>query len=147
MTLVTDIKTRIESNVPTLAGRLEEVADLAALIAAGALPQRSPAGYVIPLGFNGRPPADAAGLFIQSLDKSVGLVLVVQAPGDPKARRALATIDDLEADVLNAVCGFVPAGAIGELHATRGRLVSVDAGTVFYQIDFAIQSQLRITAS
>jgi len=147
MTLISDVKARIESKVTALAGRLEEVADLAALIAAGALPQRSPAGYVIPLGFNGRPPADAAGMFIQSLDKSVGLVLVVQAPGDPKARRALATIDALEADVLDGVCGYVPDGALGELHATRGRLVSVDAGTVFYQIDFAIQSQLRIVAS
>lgn len=146
MTLVADIKARIEAGVPALAGRLEEVADLAALIAAGVLPQRSPAGYVIPLGFNGREPADAAGLFIQSLDETVGVVLVVEAAGDPKAKRALATVDALDIAVRNAVCGYVPAGAIGEFRAVRGRLVSVTAGTVIYQIDFAIQTQLRIAA-
>jgi hypothetical protein len=147
MTLVSDIKARINDRVPALAGRLEEVADFAALISAGVTPQRSPAGYVIPLGFNGREPADAAGMFIQSLDKSVGVVLVVDAVGDAKAKRAQAAIDVLETDVLNAVCGYVPAGATAEMRAMRGRLISVETGAVYYQIDFALQSQLRITAS
>jgi hypothetical protein len=145
MTLVDQVKARIEAKVAALAGRLEEVADLAELVAAGALPQRMPWAFVIPLGFNGREPADAAGLFIQTLDETVGVVLLVEAVGDPKAKRAIATIDLLVIDVRNALCGFVPDGEIGDFRATRGRLVSVANGVVIYQLDFAIPAQLRIT--
>jgi hypothetical protein len=143
VTLVADIKARIETSVPALAGVLDEVADLTALVEQNALPQRSPAGFVISLGFDGREPADAAGAFVQSLDRAIGVVLVVSAKGDPKAKRALATIDTLEADVIDAVSGYVPGGAFGDVRARRGRLVSITAGAVIYQIDLAVQTQVR----
>lgn len=147
MTLITDVKTRIEAEVAALTGRMEEVADLAELVRQKALPQRSPAGYVIPLGFNGRSADDGViGLYRQMLDEVVGVVLVVEALGDSKAKRALATIDDLVTAVVEAVCGWsANEDAIDDFRAVRGRLVSVTAGVVIYQLDFAVQRQLRIT--
>ena len=147
MTLIAAVRERIESQVADLAGRVEEVADLAELVRRGALPQRSPAAFVIPLGFNALAADAVTGLFRQSLDDVVGVVLVVEAAGDPKAKRAIDKVDVLKDAVLVAMCGWGPAGAIGEFRAQRGRLVSVAAGTVIYQIDFAIQDQLRIATT
>lgn len=148
MTLIADVKTRIEAEVDELTGRIEEVADLAELVRRQALPQKSPAGFVIPLGFNARSADDGVvGLYRQMLDEVVGVVLVVEALGDPKAKRAIATIDTLTQAVLDAVCGWAPDGAIDDFRAQRGRLVSVTAGVVIYQLDFAVQRQLRITVT
>lgn len=145
MTLVADVKTRIASAVADLSGRVEEAAELAALVRDGALPQRSPAAFVLPLGLDGREPGSVAGLFRQNVDETIAVVLVLQALGDPKAQRALTELATLIDQVVNAVCGFQPAGAIAPLQLRRGRLVSVSAGTIIYQIDFALPKQLRIT--
>lgn len=142
MTLVADVKARMAS-VAGLMG-IEEAADLAALIQAGQTPQRSPWAYVLPFGFNGGPADVSANAFRQPFEPVIGVVFVVQALDDPKARKALATIDQLEQDTLAAICGWAPVGAIGVFRALRGRLVSVADGLVIYQIDFALQNQLRI---
>lgn len=144
MTLVTETKDRLNAQVAALTGRVEEVADLAELVRKNALPQKSPAAFVLPAGFNAGAADAAAGLFRQALDQTIAVVLIVEAAGDPKAKRALAAIDDLIDAVLVALCGWAPAGAIADMRALRGRLVSVNAGTVIYQLDFAVQEQLRI---
>lgn len=144
MTLVTDFKARMAP--PAVDGLLgvDEAADLAALIAAKQLPQRSPWAYVLPIGFDGGAPDAAAGLYRQPFNSVIAVVLVIQALDDPKARAALATIDGLQQLLLARICGWAPASAIGVFRALRGRLVSVASGLVIYQIDFALQDQLRI---
>ncbi|MEX2480198.1 MAG: hypothetical protein WD928_04985 [Gammaproteobacteria bacterium] len=146
MTLVSDIKTRLEAEVTALTGRVDEVADLAVLVSTGALPQRNPAAFVVPLGFDGGTPDAAAGLYRQSTTETVGVILFVEAAGDPRARRALATVDQLKDAVVAAIAGWAPDDAIGVFVARRGRLVSVNAGTVIYQIDFSLMDQLRIAS-
>jgi hypothetical protein len=144
MNLVEQVKARIEAEVSGLA--VDEAADFAELVRQGSLPQRKEAAFVLPLGFNGGDPqADLAGFYKQSLDEVVGVILVVQSLGDPKARRAIATVATLTDAILMAICGWQPDDAVGDFRALRGRLIAVNAGTVFFQIDFAIQTQLRIT--
>lgn len=142
MSLITDFVTRM-GNVAGLAG-VEEAADLAALIKAGTLPQRSPWSFVLPLGFAGGDADVAAGLYRQPYMPVIGVVLIVQSVDDPKARKALASIDALIDAVLGQICGWAPVAAIGVFRASRGRLVDVSKAGVFYQIDFTLQDQLRI---
>ncbi len=144
MSLIADVKARM-ADVSALQG-IDEAADLSALIAKQQLPQRSPWAYVLPLGFNGGVGDAAAGIYRQPFDQVIAVVLVVQALDDPKARKALATIDDLEMQLLARICGWAPADVAGVFRALRGRLVSVAGGLVIYQIDFALQDQLRIAA-
>lgn len=146
MSAVSAIKDRVLATIPDFTGLVEEVADLSSLIESGNWPQRDRAVWVIPLGFNAREPEDATGAHLQMLDEIVGVVLYVQVSGDPKAKAALAKIDTMQDAVLQNVCGFVPAGAIDAVRAQRARLLSVTAGRVLYQIDLAIQMQLRITS-
>jgi len=144
MTLVADVKARIEAEVTDLAGRVEEVADLAVLVQKGGLPNRSPVAFVVDLGFDGGAADAAVNAFRQRVDNAIGVILYVEAAGDLKRRRALPTIDALKDALLDAVCGWAPADAIGDFTVRRGRLLSVAAGGVLYQIDFAIQDQLRV---
>jgi hypothetical protein len=140
--LVEQVKDRIEAQVSGLT--VDEAFDFAELVRQGALPQRKEAAFVLPLGFNaGEAQSDIAQFYKQTLDEVVGIVLVVQSLGDPKAKRAIATVATLTQSILLAVCGWHPAEAVGDFRALRGRLISVNAGTVFFQIEFSIQTQLR----
>ncbi|WP_315742834.1 MULTISPECIES: hypothetical protein [unclassified Bradyrhizobium] len=145
-TLVDDVSTRIAATVPALAGRIEGVADLAALIAQGALPQREVSAFVVPLGFDDRGGDSATSAHTQMLEESVGVILCVKALGDVKAQRALPTIDQLTGAVIAAVAGWAPADVAGVLRVSRGRLLSAEKGLVLYQLDFALLDQLRVVS-
>jgi hypothetical protein len=144
MTLLTDVKARIDATVPELTGRLDFIAALAALTAEGALPQREIAGFVVPMGFDDRGGQAAAGMYTQMIADTVAVILCVKALGDAGAKRALPTIDALKDAVIGAVAGWAPDSAVGVFSATRGRLVSVTKGLVIYQLDFTLVDQLRI---
>lgn len=146
MSLITDVKDRVTAQVPALAGAIDEVADLSALIRENALPQRSPYCFVIPLGMDGGKPGAVAGLFRQEVSTVVSVVLYVEAPGDAAARSALPKVDTLRDAIIAALAGWAPPGSVaGVFELRRARLVSVNKGAIFYQIDFAIGDQLRIT--
>jgi len=146
MSLIVDVKERLEIEVQDLAGKLDYVAELAALTNAGAPPQREVSAFVIPLGLDDRggSGASAAGLHTQIVGETVGVILCIKALGDAKARRALPTIDALTDAVIDALAGWGPEDAVGVLMFVRGRLVSVTSGLVVYQLEFALTDQLRI---
>jgi len=143
-TLVEQVVSRLDAEVPGLKGRVEFVADLAALVETGALPQNEVAAYVVSLGFDDRGGEAAAGMHTQILDDAIGVILCVRSHGDAKARRAVPTVDALKDQTINVLAGWAPDDVIDVFHVTRGRLVSVTAGLVIYQIDFRLTDQLRI---
>jgi hypothetical protein len=144
MTLVAEVKARISTGVPALAGAVEEAADLAELVRQNALPQKAVAAYVLPLGVNGGAGEMMTGAFIQPFNEVIGVLLIIQALGDATAKKALAPVDVLQLAICRLLCGWAPAsGSVGVMNMQRARLVSVAGGTVFYQIDFSLQNQLR----
>jgi len=145
MTVAGHVKTRV-GGIAALSNRVEEVADLAELVAKNELPQRFPWAFILPTGFDGGPGELMTGAFRQPRVDGVGVVLFCEATGDAKAQRAMAAIDVLIEAVLAAVCGTAPADAPGVLYAVRGRLVSINAGAIIYQIDFGLQNTLRVGA-
>lgn len=145
--LARDLICRLEETVQLLAGRVKPAADLTELVRTGALPQSSVAAFVLPIGLRARTEGDAmAGAFTQMTDDIFGVVLIVRAAGDATGARALPTIDELVRAVIQAVCGWGPEEAIGVFRLARGQLLSVDAGSVQYQLDFAISDQIRVIA-
>jgi hypothetical protein len=145
--LVADLAGRLEERVTELAGRVQTAAELSELVRQGAWPQASPAAFVLPLGITPRSSGDAAaGAFTQAVDESFGVLLVLRASGDLTGGRAVAPVDALTWAVISAVCGWAPAGTMGVFRLSRGAIVAASAGRVVYQIDFAIQNQVRILA-
>lgn len=142
--LVELVRDKLAAEVPALYGRVDGAAELAQLIDVGAVPQDSPAAFVLPLGFRARTGDAAAGMFRQRLDWGVGVVLFVSFADDATGARVLPEVEQLVRAVLAVVCGWVPPGAIGAFEATRGDLHSHNAGTAIFQVDFTVNEQLRI---
>jgi len=137
---------RIDDQVPALKGRVEDIAALAALIEAGALPQHDVCAFVAPLGFDDRGAESAVNTHTQAIEETIAVVLAIKARGDAKAQKALPTIGQLKEDVLNAVAGWAPNSSVGVFNVRRGRLISAAKGLVLYQLEFSLLDQLRITA-
>lgn len=143
-TLEQSVTERIANQVPALNGRIEDIAMLAALIAAGALPQHDVFAFVVPLGFDDRGGESATGFHTQMIEDAVGVILGVKARGDAKAKKALPPIGELRTAVVNAVAGWGPDNSADVFYVRRGRLLSADNGLVLYQLDFSLTDQLRI---
>lgn len=130
--------------IPALANRVFGAARLAELLKQGAVPQATPVAFVIPLGLRGVSPDAVSGLFRQGLQRLVGVVLVVRNVGDGTGEKALVELDPLIEAVIDLLAGWAPDEAFGVFTLARGELVSIEAGTIIYQLDFAIDDQLRI---
>lgn len=144
--LIDDVVTRLDGAVLALKGCVEFVADLSALVDQGVLPQRATSAFVVPLGLDDTGGGTSAvGIHIQNILDSIGVILIVKSPGDAKARSALPKIDALVEDVIKAIAGWAPDTAKSAFEIKRGRMVSVMAGAVIYQLDFALTRQVRIT--
>lgn len=144
--LVDQVIARLVVLVPDLGTRIEGAAELTALVTSGALPNVTPCAFVLPLGLRGGAASAVTGLFRQSVDEVVGVVLIVEAPGSDTGAPALPTIDALVNAVIAALCGWRPDAEIGVFQLARGALLQVSNGAVMYQLDFSIPDQLRIAA-
>lgn len=134
---------RIASVINVLAGRIEGAAEFAALMKSNALPQVTPAAFVLPLGLQGGQADAAAGAYTQALERVFGVVLVMRNAGRT-GEDALDPLDALIEQTVTALAGWGPADAPGVFRLVRGALVSMAAGTVVYQLDFSISDQVRI---
>ncbi|ODR93526.1 hypothetical protein AUC70_11720 [Methyloceanibacter stevinii] len=144
--LVNPVIERLDAEIPTLQRRVAPAGELAALVNGGNLPQVMPAAFVLPLGLRGSEPDAATGLYRQDFNEIVGVVLMTNSAGDVRGGRALDKQDPLIAAVILALAGWAPdlPDVQGVFQLDRGRLVSLTAGTVTYQLDFSIRAQLRI---
>jgi len=145
--LLADVEARIEANVSTLAGRMQSAAQLAELIARKALPQVTPAGFVLPLGKTPRGEGEAAtGVFTQMVDERVGVILVLRGHGDATGKTRLPDLDTLIEATIAAIVGWGPDDYPGVFRIAGARLGHFVTGTIVYELDFAIQRQLRIVS-
>jgi len=146
MIRVADVRERIEALVPDLAGALGTATDFAALIERNQVPQRPGAsGFILPGRLVGGPMGAMTGVFTQSVQQGVIVVLSVRVASDPTGAIALDQLSPVIDAVIRAVCGWSPDNAPGVWALSSAELVGSTAGTLIYQIDFTLQDQLRIT--
>ncbi|MFN4091014.1 MAG: hypothetical protein ACK4QW_18485 [Alphaproteobacteria bacterium] len=137
---------RIAERVPALAGRVAGAADLAALMAAGALPAAPVSAHVIPLGLRAGPVSSAtAPVHVQPLEETLAVVLVFRHAGAAGAGLAGSLRETVFACVA-ALAGWAPPESPGAFRLVRAGLVRMAQGTLVYQIDIAIDGQLRVAA-
>ncbi|MBN9504921.1 MAG: hypothetical protein J0I69_02750 [Altererythrobacter sp.] len=141
------VRERVEALVPDLAGRLGNAGDFANLVERNQLPQVTPAGYVVPGGLRGLAADAATGLFRQHFQEIVSVVLVCRVAGDPLHARAIDAATPLVRATLEAVLGWAPDDAIGVFELVQAELVGAKDSALVFQIDFALNDQLRITVS
>ena len=141
--LVDDVIARLQDRVPDLSGRIEGAAHLAQLQAQNQLPKITPAANVISTGLQGGVADAASGLFRQSFDETIGVILTFRNTAG-KGARALDKVDAVKRRVIEAICGWTPDDLVGVFRLARGGIVSFTGGTLVYQIEFAVGDQLRI---
>ncbi|MFN4191817.1 MAG: hypothetical protein ACK4FR_02645 [Tabrizicola sp.] len=144
--LVDSLIDRLQERVPDFSGRVEAALSLADLMAQGRLPEVTPAAHVLSIGLVGKAVDVAAGLYRQAFDEVFGVVLTFRN-NTPTARQGFERVEAIKRGVVEAVAGWVPTGQAQAFSLARGTQVSFSAGTLVYQIDFAIGDQLRIIPS
>ena len=141
MLLVDALKARLRDAVPGLRS-VEGAASIASLMASNALPQQTPAAHVVTLGMQGGNEEAMAGAYVQSITEVVGVIVTWRTVVNTD--RTVADVETLVREIVDAVAGWQPAGAMAPFRLLRGQLVTMTKGTLVYQIDFAIADQLSI---
>jgi hypothetical protein len=145
-TLADDIIDRLKERVDQLQGRVEGAAALMQVLSAGAAPQSPVAAYVVADALRGGTVDAASELFVQGFEETVNVLLIfrsVQGAGG----RGLDLYDAVKWAVIEAVCGWAPEDTVGVFRLGQGRTIRQEAGTLYYEIDFAIGDQLRINVT
>ena len=88
--------------------------------------------------------AAAAGIFVQDFSETVTVVVIVRVGGDPLEAKAIDQLSPIVRKVILAVAGWGPGDAPGVFVLERGELVGATGGASVFQIDFALDDQLRI---
>ena len=144
MALGDDIRTRLETGVPALAGRVKAAADLAALQKAGGWPGVTPAAHVIPAGLLGGAEAPLFPAFRQKVDRLWSVILTIRSH-DATGARWMDRIEELEADILAAMLGWAPLDGAHVFILKRAALIRFEAGTMVREMTFALTDTLETT--
>jgi hypothetical protein len=134
---------RLSATVEELHQRVEDVVDLAELVKANILPKAMPAAWVLPIGEDAEPAADMAGGFRQRVAETVGVVLVHRVAGDATGKKSRLAVDLLADEVKTALIAWAPVDGIDPFEYRRARLLAMNAGAVFLQVDFLTRWYLR----
>jgi hypothetical protein len=141
--MVDDVIARIETAVPELNKRVQGVADLAGLIAAGKLPQTSSAAWVFHAGDSAAPGTAMTGVTRQEVTETISVVVFCRVAGDSTGDKARQSIDELRVEIRDSLVGWTPASGDEEMEYRRGQVIGMEGGSVFYQMDFVSGWQLR----
>lgn len=149
--LADDVIDRLKERVPQIKGRVEGAASLVQLMQENRLPQHTPAANVISSGLQGGQAQAGTGLFTQAVEEIVSVFLTFRNVEGAR-QRAVDQYLPVRREVIAALCGWAPATGLAEeeeplgvFRLRSGQVVRMQAGTLIYQLDFAIGDQLRIT--
>lgn len=138
------VKTRLEEQVPELAGRVGLAVDFQRLLSTGKAPSGGLNAWVLPGTVQGRPGDSATGVFTQPLIRSASVVTMLQST-DPSGARALERLDDFLMDVARAIAGWTPDETTpGVFELAQERPLQAPRGLMGFMTDFRINDRLRI---
>lgn len=143
------VKDRL-ADVTELAGRVQPGASLSDLMARNQAPQVCPAAFVLPLGIRGGQVTAMTGVFAQTIAETLGVVLFLRAAGDATGGKLTDQLVPLRNAVIRRIVNWAPQSdwgedeTIGVFRLARGELISLSSGLLTYQLDFALDDQLRI---
>lgn len=137
------VRDRLLAEVPALAGRVMLAADFAALVARNQLPQATPAAAVLPVGMRGGAITAVMSDFRQIVARRVGIVLILRATDQAKAK-GTTDIEALAEAAFAAVAGWTPDETTpGVMRLETGELRSIAGGTLLYDLTFVLDDQVE----
>lgn len=142
--LVEAVIERLEDAIPELSGRISGALQLARLRQQNALPQVTPAAFVLLGDIEGGEVTTASGAFVQAFRDTIAVVLVVRTNDSPTASRSADALHPLIWGVIETLAGRRLEGAVGQMALRRAFLVSLADGAAIYQIEFSQLNQMRL---
>lgn len=142
--MLDEIILRLKALVPAFGGRVEGALQLARLQSQNALPQVTPAAFVVPAGLRGGSADTISGLFRQSTTETFSVIFVMRSE-NARGGDALDPLSALRGTIIAALAGWDLGDAVDVLTLSAAYVVSMTDGAVIYQIDFTLQDQLRIS--
>lgn len=139
-----EVRSRIEDLVPDLAHRIGFAGEFTRLVQDKAMPQSTPAAFVLPGILTGGTATAAAGIFRQDFREGVMVVLVVRVAGDIHGAGGVDELAPIIRSVVEAVCGWGPGDAPGVFVLGNGELIGSQDDCAIYHLDFNLDDQLRI---
>ena len=140
--LADKVQVRIRDRVPELARDTAGAVDFAALVAAGQLPQRLPAAFVIVGGLIADGERRAGGTS-STVTQTIAVVLVQGDHRDTTGEAARAAVWPLEWAVIRELAGWSPAPGYSEFLLAEDRLQGMGAagrtGVVACTISFTTE--------
>jgi hypothetical protein len=134
---------RIKGQVADLNDRVAEAADLAELIEKRALPAQFPAAFVLWAGDRPKPD-DMMNIVRQEVTETFSVVVVIKKAGDTTGTKGSAAIGRaLRGDLISAMVGWQPSPNHDPCEYAGGRLLGLQAGAVFIQVDFLTRWWIR----
>src|SRR5690606_38745174 len=99
-----EVRARIAAEIDDLpVERVGNAADFAAIVENGNVPQVTPHAFVILGGIQAGKADAAAGLFRQSFDETVAVVLMTRYAGDPSGAQALGDATPLLREIIHTI--------------------------------------------
>lgn len=142
--MLDQVKVRLAARAPSLRGRIDGAAEFDRTVTGGGKPSARIAAFLIPTGIQGTAPDASAGAYTQTLRESLAVIVMFRTHS-ASAEGALNEIRETIFEVIEALCGWAPGDMPGVFQLLRAALLTFKSGTAFYQIDFTINDQLRIT--
>ena len=123
--------------------QVEGAAELTAQLAAQNAPPAGVTAFIVPSGLRGGSASASSNTFVQNIEEVVSVVLIM-GHADRTGGKALPRLDECIDQVLAAICGWAPDGCVGVFRLTRAATFDFQPTRVAYQIEFAVEDQLRI---
>ncbi|MGB3165637.1 MAG: hypothetical protein WBA68_02560 [Alteraurantiacibacter sp.] len=141
-----EVADRLQAEIEAFASdtRIGNAAQFSTLVEKNQTPQVTPAAFVLPGPLQGGQAQAMTGAFVQNFSETVIVVLFVKVAGDARGGRAIDEITPLIRQVVEAVAGWAPEDAVGVFTLANGELVGSQRGHLIYQLNFALNDQLRI---
>lgn len=118
-------------------------ADLAGLSAEKL--KAAPMGWVVPLSETASNNELNSGAISQRLTKSIGVVIVARNVRDARGEAARKDLEYLRDGVRKALIGWAPDINHDPIIYSRGRLLSMGDGAVWWQDEYQTATYLRVT--
>jgi hypothetical protein len=142
--LVEDVAARLEAGMPELK-RVSGALELADLVKRNALPNATPAAFVVPGGASGEPRTNATGPAQQRLTERVKVLLFARA-NDAAGGTARDALDALRLAARDLLFGWSPDDReVEPFEVASEQIASLGGGAGLYDLTMRTRYRLRAT--
>jgi hypothetical protein len=107
------------------------------------LGNKLPAAFVVPLADPASPNTSATMLVSQRVVQQFGVIVAVSNVRDATGQQAVSDLFAVRNQIITALLGWVPAGAVAGMEFGGGKLVDMNDQVLWWQDDFNVDSYLR----